>query len=166
MSPAAALGAEIIASYILALVIFTVGAGGGAVPVMRVPPIMTRVPVMRVPPIMTRVLLTCAHHVCLHPTPRASDSNHHIYKRLPTIVGMTVAGATTALTTSPSDVIAVCAGNVLAFAYISGASMNPARSFGPALVAGNFQDHWVYWVGPGLGCVAGGLTHKYVMVPL
>ena len=57
-------------------------------------------------------------------------------------------------------------GNVLAFAYISGASMNPARSFGPALLAGNFQHHWVFWLGPCLGCVAGGLTSKYVMVPM
>jgi len=38
---------------------------------------------------------------------------------------------------------------------ISGASMNPARSFAPALMTGNFAHHWLYWAAPVLGMLLG-----------
>jgi len=45
---------------------------------------------------------------------------------------------------------------------VSGASMNPARSFGPALVSWYWNAHWVYWIAPMLGSVAGALTYQLV----
>ena len=45
---------------------------------------------------------------------------------------------------------------------VTGASMNPARSFGPALAAGEWQDFWVYVAGPLLGAAAGVLGYELV----
>ena len=45
---------------------------------------------------------------------------------------------------------------------ISGASMNPARSLGPAIVAGDLTAMWLYLVGPVLGAVGAALVYRYL----
>jgi aquaporin Z len=48
---------------------------------------------------------------------------------------------------------------------ISEASLNPARSIGPALVAGNLGNIWIYIVGPILGAVVAAVIARYVLNP-
>jgi aquaporin NIP len=45
---------------------------------------------------------------------------------------------------------------------IAGASMNPARSFGPALVANEWRSWWVYCLGPIAGALLGALAYQIV----
>ena len=45
---------------------------------------------------------------------------------------------------------------------VTGASMNPARSFGPALAAGEWTDFWIYVVGPVLGAMLGAFAYQLV----
>jgi MIP family channel proteins len=48
---------------------------------------------------------------------------------------------------------------------LTGAAMNPARAFGPALVAGEWVAHIVYWIGPLLGGIVAALLWEYVLLP-
>lgn len=45
---------------------------------------------------------------------------------------------------------------------VSGASLNPARSLGPALVAGDLADIWIYVLGPLLGAIIGAVAYRYL----
>ena len=45
---------------------------------------------------------------------------------------------------------------------VTGASMNPARSFGPALISGDWDQFWVYVAGPVVGAAVGALAYQLV----
>lgn len=48
---------------------------------------------------------------------------------------------------------------------LTGAAMNPARAFGPALVASDWYAQVVYWIGPLLGAAAAGAVWKLLLLP-
>ena len=47
---------------------------------------------------------------------------------------------------------------------LTGASVNPARTFGPALISGFWEFHWLYWAAPIVGGIIAGLIMNYVFV--
>jgi aquaporin NIP len=49
---------------------------------------------------------------------------------------------------------------------ISGASMNPARSFGPALLSGVWSHQWIYWISPIIGALLGAIAYQMIRLPL
>jgi MIP family channel proteins len=64
------------------------------------------------------------------------------------------------------------AADILAVGPITGASMNPCRSFGPTLIGSLAKDggalwahHWIYWVGPIIGACVAALVYNYVLWP-
>ncbi|XP_030553304.1 probable aquaporin TIP3-2 [Rhodamnia argentea] len=59
----------------------------------------------------------------------------------------------------------VLGANILVGGPFDGASMNPARAFGPALVGWRWRHHWIYWLGPFIGGGLAGLIYEFMVIP-
>ena len=88
---------------------------------------------------------------------------------LETVMTFTLVYVVMATTTAKNFKIAPLAGvaigftlgfNVIFGGSITGGSLNPARSFGPALMTGNFDFNWLYWVAPILGGIIAAGVYK------
>ncbi|KAM5253876.1 aquaporin-6 isoform 3-T4 [Hipposideros larvatus] len=60
--------------------------------------------------------------------------------------------------------ISVALGHLIGV-YFTGCSMNPARSFGPAIIVGKFTLHWIFWVGPLTGAILASLIYNFILFP-
>ncbi|GER48327.1 aquaporin TIP2-1 [Striga asiatica] len=67
-------------------------------------------------------------------------------------------------TIAPIAIGFIVGANILAAGPFSGGSMNPARSFGPAVASGDFSGHWIYWIGPLIGGGLAGLIYSNVFM--
>ncbi|KAK4482022.1 hypothetical protein RD792_012941 [Penstemon davidsonii] len=67
-------------------------------------------------------------------------------------------------TIAPIAIGFIVGANILAAGPFSGGSMNPARSFGPAVASGDFSGHWIYWVGPLIGGGLAGLVYPNLYI--
>lgn len=78
-------------------------------------------------------------------------------------VVMSVATDTRAVGAPAALAVAAVVGTAaIAFGPLTGASLNTARSFGPALVSGQWTGFWIYVVGPLLGAPLGALAYQLV----
>ncbi|XP_074544094.1 aquaporin-1-like [Halichoeres trimaculatus] len=60
--------------------------------------------------------------------------------------------------------LSVGLGHLAGISY-TGCGINPARSFGPAIIQKSFEDHWVYWVGPMTAGVVAAVLYDFLLAP-
>lgn len=68
-------------------------------------------------------------------------------------------------TIAPIIIGFILVANIIAGGAFDGASMNPARTFGPALVGWRWNHHWIYWVGPFVGAGIAGIIYEFLIIP-
>jgi MIP family channel proteins len=99
--------------------------------------------------------------------PSLDDGRALLLEGLLTFLLMFVITAVATDTRAVGQAAAIAIGSVVLLEVMfagpaSGASMNPARSFGPALVSGTWAHQWIYLVGPLAGAVGGVLAYEAI----
>ncbi|XP_010554597.1 PREDICTED: aquaporin TIP1-3 [Tarenaya hassleriana] len=65
---------------------------------------------------------------------------------------------------APLAIGLIVGANILAGGAFDGASMNPAVSFGPAVVSWTWTHHWVYWLGPFVGAAIAAIAYDTIFI--
>uniref|UniRef100_A0A8C6T614 Aquaporin 1a (Colton blood group), tandem duplicate 2 n=1 Tax=Neogobius melanostomus TaxID=47308 RepID=A0A8C6T614_9GOBI len=60
--------------------------------------------------------------------------------------------------------LSVTLGHLVAISY-TGCGINPARSFGPAIIRSQMANHWVYWLGPMCGGITAAFIYDLILAP-
>lgn len=99
--------------------------------------------------------------------PAGSDIQALIWEVALTFFLMLVIVAVATDTRAVGQAAAIAIGGTVALGAlvggpISGASMNPARSVGPALVNGDLSDLWIYLIAPPLGAIIAAVAYRYL----
>jgi MIP family channel proteins len=99
--------------------------------------------------------------------PSVGDGSALVYETILTAFLMFVIVAVATDTRAVGGAAAIAIGGTVGLdalfgGPLTGASMNPARSFGPALASGEWHAFWVYLVGPVVGAALGALTYEVV----
>jgi aquaporin NIP len=102
--------------------------------------------------------------------PAGPDSQAVVWEAILTFVLMLVITAVATDVRAVGEAAALAIGGAVALGAlvggpVTGASMNPARSIGPALVAGDVGGLWIYVAGPVLGAAAAALLYRYLRGP-
>ena len=100
-------------------------------------------------------------------SPSGSDGQSLLWELVLTFFLMLVIMAVATDTRAVGEAAAIAIGGTVGLAAlvggpVSGASLNPARSLGPALVAGELDAIWIYLVGPVVGAALGSLVYLFL----
>ena len=99
--------------------------------------------------------------------PAGSDGQSFVWEIVLTAFLMFVIMAVATDTRAVGEAAAIAVGGTVGLdamfgGPISGASMNPARSAGPAILSGDLRALWIYLVAPAVGAMAGAVAYQFV----